>query len=296
MRGSSGARRPKRTKRECVEADHQRRRPGRLIGRPVLDRDKPLTRRRGIGVIGRRDARVIAVHAVQLREFGPLDVQPTLDAGVPRVGGLPQVLGRDRVRRRVGQIGGDEERRDLGGNGERRVSRLFFPSILRTDGAVAREKDGRPAHHRPQRIPSGRVDHALARRKIDEENRECGFVHLHAVPVGPAVEPHVLRPVAIRLLRHLQVAQHAPDVLVRADGDEAARDLDEVPRPHQVIAAEIVVRLRESPRNREAGDDPAFHTLRFVCPQHGGADLIEPGSLRRAGRRPRAARARPATR
>src|SRR5439155_17571564 len=45
------------------------------------------------------------------------------------------------------------------------------------------------------------------------------------------------------------------------------------------IAAEVVVRLRESPRNREARDDSAFDALRFVCPQHGGADLIETRSL-----------------
>ena len=79
------------------------------------------------------------------------------------------------VRRRVGQIGRDEERRDLGCHSEGRVSRLFFPSVLRTDGTVAREKDGRPAHHRPERIPSCRVDHAFARRKIDQQNRRVRF-------------------------------------------------------------------------------------------------------------------------
>jgi hypothetical protein len=106
-------------------------------------------------------------------------------------------------------------------------------------------KDGRPAHHRPQGVPACRVDHAFARREINQEHRECRFVHLHTVPVRPAVEPTVLRPVAIRLLRHLQIAQHAPDMLMRADCDEAARDLDVIPRPDQVIAAEIVIRLRE---------------------------------------------------
>ena len=174
---------PEPDERERVETDHQGRRTGRLIRRPVLDRDKPLTRRRGIAVIGLRDPDVIPVDTVQLREFGPLHVQPSLDAGVPGVGGLPQILGGDRVRRRVGEIGGDEERRDLCRNRERRVSRLFLPSVLRTDRTVAREKDGRPAHHRPQRVPSRRVDDAFARRKIDQQNRERRFIHLHAVPV-----------------------------------------------------------------------------------------------------------------
>ena len=183
MRGSSGGAEAEADERERVEADHQRRRPGRLIGGPVLDRDKPLTRRCGVGVVGRRDADVIAVDAVQLRELGALHVQPSLDAGVPGVGGLPQILGRDRVRRRVGEIGGDEERGDLGRQREGRVPGFFLPAILRTDGTVAREKAGRPAHHRPERVPSGGVDHAFARRKIDQQNRQRRFVHLHAVPV-----------------------------------------------------------------------------------------------------------------
>jgi hypothetical protein len=87
--------------------------------------------------------------------------------------------------------------------------------------------------------------------------------------------------VTVRLLRHLQVAQHAPDVLVGTDCDEAARDLDEIPGPDQVIAAQIVVRLRRSPGDGEAGDDSTLHPLRFVSPQHRGTDLIQPGPVLR---------------
>ena len=104
------------------------------------------------------------------------------------------------------------------------------------------------------------------RGKIDQQNRQCGFVHLHALPVRAAVEPHVLRPVTVRFLRHLQIAQHAPDVLMRPDGHETASDLDEIARPDQVIATEIVIRLGEPPRNGKAGDDSPLYPLRFVCP------------------------------
>ena len=69
---------------------------------------------------------------------------------------------------------------------------------------------------------------------------------------------------SIRFLRHLEVPHHTSDVLVSADRDEATRRFDEVARPDQVVAAQIVVRLRESPRNREARDDPTFDALGFV--------------------------------
>ena len=117
--------------------------------------------------------------------------------------------------------------------------------------------------------------HALASGEIHQENGESRFVHLNAVPVRRAVEPHVLRPMAVRFLRHLQVSQHAPDLLVRTHRDEATGGLDEVARPHQVVAAQVVVGLGEAPRDRQAGDDAAFHAFGFVRAQHRGAGVIQ---------------------
>ena len=96
-------------------------------------------------------------------------------------------------------------------------------------------------------------------------------------------------------LRDLQVPQHASDVLVRADGDEAAGGLDEIARPHQVIAAQVVVALGEAPRDRQAGDDAAFHALRFVRPQHRRAELIQRRSRVRRDAAFEPLRATPAT-
>ena len=92
---------------------------------------------------------------------------------------------------------------------------------------------------------------------------------------GRAVEPHVLRPMAVGFLRHLEVSQYAPDMLVGTHRDEAAGGLDEVARPHQVVTTKVVVGLGEAPRNRQAGDDPAFHALGFVRAQHRGAGVIQ---------------------
>ena len=120
------------------------------------------------------------------------------------------------------------------------------------------------------------ADHTLAIREIDEQDGERRLVHLNAVPVRRAVEPHVLRPVPVGLLSHLEIAQDAPDVFVRANRDEAPGRFHEVSWPHEVITAQIVVGFGEPPGDREARDDPAFDTLGFVRSHECGTDLIEP--------------------
>ena len=104
-------------------------------------------------------------------------------------------------------------------------------------------------------------------------------------PVRRAVEPHVLAPVAVRVLRHLQEMKHAPGVVKRAGRNEAAGRLDEVARPHEVIAAEVVVALLESPRDREAGDQAAAEVFRLVHSENGGAEINQAFGAGRRRRR-----------
>ena len=66
---------------------------------------------------------------------------------------------------------------------------------------------------------------------------------------------------AVRLLGRLQVMNDTARLLLGADGQSAAGDLDEVARPDEVIAAEILVALGEAPRNRQAGDVAARETI-----------------------------------
>jgi hypothetical protein len=42
--------------------------------------------------------------------------------------------------------------------------------------------------------------------------------------------------------------ENPPSVLVCASGEQAASRLDQVARPHQLVAAEVVVALAEAPR------------------------------------------------
>ena len=62
----------------------------------------------------------------------------------------------------------------------------------------------------------------FAHGQIDQQDGQRRFVHLDAVPVGRAVQPHVLGPVAVGFLGHLQIAEDAPGIVERAGGEEAA--------------------------------------------------------------------------
>ena len=129
---------------------------------------------------------------------------------------------------------------------------------------------------------------AAAHRKVEEQHRQRDFVHLDAGPVGRPVQPHVLGPVAIGVLRDLQEAQDAPRVVLGAGRQETAGGLDEVAGPDEVIAAQVVIALVEAPGDREAGDYAAAKVLGFVDAQHGGAEVNQRmNSVRRCRRRSR---------
>src|ERR1043166_3568169 len=86
---------------------------------------------------------------------------------------------------------------------------------------------------------------------------------------------------AVGLLRDLQVPEHPSRRVAGAHGQKAPGGLDEIPRPREVIAPQVVVALRETPRDRQARDDAAFDAFRLVRLQDGRAEVIErpPGTL-----------------
>ena len=95
------------------------------------------------------------------------------------------------------------------------------------------------------------------------------------MPVRRAVEPAVLRPGSVGLLRRPQIAQDAPHLRIPAAGQKRSAGLAEVARPDQMVAAEVVVALAEAPGNRQARDDAARERRRLVAAQDGRADAIE---------------------
>ena len=112
---------------------------------------------------------------------------------------------------------------------------------------------------RPVRAPAvrapARVDppeRAPLRERRGEEHGEGGFVELHGLPERRPVEPLVLVPVTVRALCRDEVAQDVARFVVAAEREEAAGALDEVPWPHEVVAAGRVVGV--APRDAQTRD------------------------------------------
>jgi hypothetical protein len=80
--------------------------------------------------------------------------------------------------------------------------------------------------------------------------------------------------VSIGFLRGFEIMQHAESVVVSARGQQSARALDQIARPDQVVAAQILVAFVEAPGNGEAGDDAAEEVLGFVRAQNGDAGAV----------------------
>ena len=80
---------------------------------------------------------------------------------------------------------------------------------------------------------------------------------------------------SIGFLRGFEVMQHAQSIVVRACGQQSAGILDQIARPDQVVATEILVALVEAPGNGEAGDDSTEKVLGFVRAKNGHADPVQ---------------------
>ena len=193
---------------------------------------------------------------------------------VPEIGGLAQIAGAVGVVDAVGDVGGGEQGGDLDGKREGREAAILLPAILAGHRPVLHDEPRSAAHHRPEAVQLVVAERAFAPEQIDQQDRKGAFVHLHAGPIGAAVEPAILRPMTVGLLRRLEPAQHPPGVGKRAAGRQAAGGLDEIARPDEVIAAEILVALVEPPGDRQAGDHAAGKRARLMAAQHRGADAI----------------------
>ena len=115
----------------------------------------------------------------------------------------------------------------------------------------------------------------FAAHQIDQQNGEGGLIHLQAVPIWTPVEPHVLRPVSIGFLRGLEVMQHAESVVVSARCQQSASALDQIARPNEMVAAQVLVAFVEAPGDGEAGDDSTQEIFGFVGAQNRHAGPVQ---------------------
>src|SRR5262245_30532091 len=174
---------------------------------------------------------------------------------------------------------------DLDSKCEGRVAGILLPTVLAGDRTVADDKSRGAKHHRPEPRQLVITQSTLAPHQIDEQDGKGAFIHLHAGPIGGAIEPAILRPMAVRLLGSFEPKQHAPCILEVARRDERTRRLDKVARPDEVVATEILVAFVEAPRNRETCDDSARERTRLMRANDGGADAIGIGIAARSTER-----------
>ena len=174
-----------------------------------------------------------------------------------------------------GQFGGDEDRSDLNCQGEGRVSRVFFPAILLGHRSVAHDETCSAAHHRPERSRGIGCEGTFAASQVNQQNRKRRLVHLDAIPPRRSFQPHILRPVAIGVLRHVEIVEDAASVVGGAGREERSRAFNEVARPDEVVSTEILVSLGEAPRDRKARDDAAGKSFRLMRTQNRGAHGVQ---------------------
>ena len=125
-----------------------------------------------------------------------------------------------------------------------------------------------------KRRQRGRGQLAVAAKRVRQQDRKGAFIHLDAVPVGRSVEPCILRPMAVGLLDGAEIGQYLQRVGGRTGGQKAACRLDQVARPHQMIAAEVLVAFAETPWDRQACDGRSRKAERAVRGKNGRADAI----------------------
>ena len=108
-----------------------------------------------------------------------------------------------------------------------------------------------------------------------EKNGEGGLIQLGAAPVRFAVDPEILVKASILLLGTGQIDQGPQRHLRTAGREQASGTVAHVPRPDQMVAAQIVVARILAPRNTERRDQSAVVRLVFMCQDQAMADVVE---------------------
>jgi hypothetical protein len=97
-----------------------------------------------------------------------------------------------------------------------------------------------------------------------EHDRKSYLVQLNASPVGLPIYPRVLRKSAILLLNTGEIDKRPQRCNQITCGQQPGCAVDHVARPHQMIAAQILVPMRLAPGNAQRRDQGAAIVLVFM--------------------------------
>ncbi len=171
-------------------------------------------------------------------------------------------------------IGSGQQGRDFDRERERAVSAVLFPAVFSGGGTIGEDIAGGALDHWHKAADCLAVQMALTPQHVGKQDREGALVHLDARPVGLAVEPEVLRPAAGGLLQLAQIIEDRQRRFRVARGQKAAGRLDQVARPHEMVAAKIVIAFRIAPGDRQAGNRGAGPVRGPVGRKHRRRDAI----------------------
>ena len=117
----------------------------------------------------------------------------------------------------------------------------------------------------------------MSAKRIRQQYRECRFIHLDTVPVGSAIQPHILRPVTICFLGAHQVEERSLRTCNIPGSQEPTGALDQIAGPDQMIATQIVIPFGGSPGDRQTGYHATRKALGLVGLQYRRAYSVKIG-------------------
>src|SRR5208283_4027171 len=173
-------------------------------------------------------------------------------------------------------LGRADQRRDVAGEGGRRVAARLLPALLSGGRSFPYEITAGPQDRDVRVKVSQRAGAPEPPRQHDWEG---DFIELYAGPVGTTVDPEILVEAAILALGDSEINQGAQRGGVIADGEQSGGAVHHVPGPHQVVSPQIVVALVFAPRNAHAGNHGAGIDLVLVGEQEIYASLEQGGIL-----------------
>src|SRR6184192_2511094 len=162
------------------------------------------------------------------------------------------------------------------GESGRRVTGVFFPSILAGDWALQDQVCGSAHNHYARTKQTKRV---LFMQTPGQQYRRGNLVELLARPISGPVDPTVLRKTSIRSLNGSQPNQCAQWCTHLSCGKKRCCALHEVTSPDEMIAPQIVVALGFAPRDTHRRNNRALKHLVFMCSQHTTAQSIHSAAV-----------------
>ena len=197
--------------------------------------------------------------------------RPGFDVRVQKIGVFFQECRSGFVAPFAEQAGSADQSSDVRGERGGRISTHFLPALLLSDRSMADKVSSRARNHR---VRVKILESLLPIELPGEKNRKCDFVKLDSPPVGPAINPKVLRKAAIFLLRHCQINKCAERRNTITSSEHGGSAVDHVASPNQVIPALVRVTLCFSPRDREGGDKCARIGFVFVSAEQAETAVV----------------------